>query len=139
MKFQAFFSLSRVRTPRRFLVGICLLAMSVFAGGATSPMIDSSDAKAGVASPSAAESHLRVIDPIVQQAVRDGQIPGAVVVVGHDGRVVYRKAYGWRALEPKRESMTLDTVFDCASLTKVIATTTAVMQLVQEGKVKPND
>jgi uncharacterized protein YbbC (DUF1343 family)/CubicO group peptidase (beta-lactamase class C family) len=52
---------------------------------------------------------------------------------------VYRKAYGWRALEPKREVMTLDTIFDLASLTKVVATTTAVMQLVEQGKVKPND
>ncbi|MGB0008456.1 MAG: exo-beta-N-acetylmuramidase NamZ domain-containing protein, partial [Candidatus Sulfotelmatobacter sp.] len=44
-----------------------------------------------------------------------------------------------RALEPRREPMTLDTIFDLASLTKVIATTTAVMQLVEEGKVRLND
>jgi uncharacterized protein YbbC (DUF1343 family)/CubicO group peptidase (beta-lactamase class C family) len=53
--------------------------------------------------------------------------------------MVYRKAYGARALEPKREAMTLDTVFDVASLTKVIVTTTAVMQLVEQGKVRLND
>jgi uncharacterized protein YbbC (DUF1343 family)/CubicO group peptidase (beta-lactamase class C family) len=96
---------------------------------------------AGIAKPAPndATSRLRVIDPIIQQAVHDGLIPGAVVLVGHDGRVVYRKAYGWRALTPHRETMTLDTIFDLASLTKVIATTTAVMQLVEEGKVKPND
>ncbi len=61
------------------------------------------------------------------------------MIVGHDGRVIYRKAYGSRALEPKREAMTLDTVFDVASLTKVIVTTTAVMQLVEKGKVRLND
>jgi uncharacterized protein YbbC (DUF1343 family)/CubicO group peptidase (beta-lactamase class C family) len=61
------------------------------------------------------------------------------LIVGHDGRVIYRKAYGSRALEPKREAMTLDTVFDVASLTKVIVTTTAVMQLVEKGKVRLND
>ncbi len=60
-------------------------------------------------------------------------------MVGHDGAVVYRKAYGSRALEPQREPMTLDTVFDLASLTKVVATTTAVMQLVEQGKVRMND
>src|SRR5207302_2141952 len=59
--------------------------------------------------------------------------------IGHDGRVVYRKAYGNRALEPRREQMTVDTVFDLASLTKVIATTPSVMQLVQGGKVRLND
>jgi len=59
--------------------------------------------------------------------------------VGHDGAVIYRKAYGERSLEPRREPMTLDTVFDLASLTKVIATTTAVMQLVEQGKVRMSD
>ena len=62
-----------------------------------------------------------------------------MLIVGHDGAVIYRKAYGERALEPRREAMTLDTIFDLASLTKVIATTTAVMQLVERGKVRLND
>ncbi|HEY3972573.1 MAG TPA: serine hydrolase [Candidatus Sulfotelmatobacter sp.] len=79
------------------------------------------------------------VDAVIQQAIADGTIPGAVLVVGHDGSVIYRKAYGERALEPKREPMTLDTVFDLASLTKVIATTTSVMQLVEQGKVRMND
>ncbi len=82
---------------------------------------------------------LGTVDSIIQQAIADGNIPGAVLVVGHNGALIYRKAYGSRALEPKREPMTLDTVFDLASLTKVIATTTAVMQLVERGKVRMND
>ena len=82
---------------------------------------------------------LGAVDSVIEQAIADGNIPGAVLVVGHDGAVIYRKAYGNRALEPKREPMTLDTVFDLASLTKVIATTTAVMQLVEQGKVRLND
>jgi uncharacterized protein YbbC (DUF1343 family)/CubicO group peptidase (beta-lactamase class C family) len=84
-------------------------------------------------------SRLGGVDSIIEQAVADGNIPGAVLVVGHDGAIIYRKAYGSRALEPKREPMTLDTVFDLASLTKVIATTTAMMQLVEQGKVRMND
>ncbi|MGB8580902.1 MAG: serine hydrolase [Candidatus Sulfotelmatobacter sp.] len=82
---------------------------------------------------------LRSVDAAIEQAIRDGNIPGAVLLVGHNGRVIYRKAYGNRALEPQREPMTLDTIFDLASLTKVIATTTAVMQLVEQGKVRLND
>ena len=78
---------------------------------------------------------LGAVDAIINQAIADGNIPGAVLVVGHNGKVIYRKAYGNRALEPKRELMTLDTIFDLASLTKVIATTTAVMQLVEQGKI----
>ena len=79
------------------------------------------------------------VDSVIQNAISDGNIPGAVLIVGHDGQVIYRKAYGARALEPRREAMTLDTVFDLASLTKVLVTTTAVMQLVERGKVRLND
>ena len=77
---------------------------------------------------------LGVLDGIVRDAIHDGQIPGAVLLVWHNGKVVYRKAFGNRALEPRREAMTVDTIFDIASLTKVVATTTAVMQLVQKGE-----
>jgi uncharacterized protein YbbC (DUF1343 family)/CubicO group peptidase (beta-lactamase class C family) len=79
------------------------------------------------------------VDSVIQQAIADGSIPGAVLVVGHNGAVIYRKAYGERALEPRRETMTTDTIFDLASLTKVVATTTAVMQLMEQGKVRLND
>ncbi len=85
------------------------------------------------------DSRLAVLDPIVNDAIAQGQIPGAVLIVGHDGQVVYRKAYGSRAIEPHREPMTLDTVFDCASLTKVVATTTAIMQLWEQGKFRMSD
>src|SRR5947209_3474640 len=91
------------------------------------------------ASKAAALPRLAGVDAVIKQAIDADQIPGAVLVVGHNGQVVYRKAYGSRALEPKREPMTLDTVFDIASLTKVVATTTAIMQMVEQGKVRPND
>jgi uncharacterized protein YbbC (DUF1343 family)/CubicO group peptidase (beta-lactamase class C family) len=89
--------------------------------------------------PAASPGRLAVIDPIIKDAIRTGQIPGAVAVVWHNGQVVYRKAFGFRALEPRRELMTVDTIFDLASLTKVIATTTAVMQLVETGAIRLND
>ena len=79
------------------------------------------------------------MDAIIEQAIAQRTIPGAVVVIGHGGHVVYRKAYGHRALEPRPELMTLDTVFDVASMTKVVATTTAVMQLTELGKVRIAD
>jgi uncharacterized protein YbbC (DUF1343 family)/CubicO group peptidase (beta-lactamase class C family) len=83
--------------------------------------------------------HLTSADAVIEQSIHEGNIPGAVLLVGHNGHVVYRKAYGNRALEPRRAPMTLDTIFDLASLTKVIATTPAVMQLVEQGKVRLND
>jgi uncharacterized protein YbbC (DUF1343 family)/CubicO group peptidase (beta-lactamase class C family) len=84
-------------------------------------------------------SRLTVLDPVINEAIAQQQIPGAVLIVGHDGKIAYRKAYGSRAIEPRREAMTLDTIFDCASLTKVLATTTALMQLWEQGKFRMND
>lgn len=79
------------------------------------------------------------LDSIVHEAVEKDQIPGAVLVIGHNGQIVYRKAYGNRSLVPKKVPMTPETIFDCASLTKVVATTSAIMKLFEQGKVRLND
>jgi CubicO group peptidase (beta-lactamase class C family) len=65
-----------------------------------------------------------------------GHVPGAVVLVGEHDRTVYREAFGLRALEPTPAPMSVDDIFDLASLTKVVATTTAVMQLVEAGRIQ---
>jgi len=78
-------------------------------------------------------------DQVIQEAIDQGRLPGAVLVVGHAGQVVYHKAYGNRSLEPRVEPMTEDTIFDCASLTKVIATTSSLMKLFEQGKFRLND
>ena len=79
------------------------------------------------------------LDSATEQAIRDGLIPGAVIIIGHDGKIVHRKAYGARALVPAREAATLDTIYDIASLTKVVATTPAIMKLYEQGKIKLDD
>ena len=79
------------------------------------------------------------IDRAIGDAIEQGNLPGAVVVIGHDGRVVYEKAYGRRAIVPAPEAMTADTIFDLASLTKVVATTTALMKLFEQGRFRLND
>ena len=83
--------------------------------------------------------HLAQIDQVVAQSIERKETPGAVVLVGRRGRVVWRKAYGARAVEPAREGMTADTIFDLASLTKIVATATSVMILVERGQVRLND
>ncbi|MGD0625963.1 MAG: exo-beta-N-acetylmuramidase NamZ domain-containing protein [Thermodesulfobacteriota bacterium] len=85
------------------------------------------------------EEQLSPIAEIVAQAIRAAQFPGAVVLIGNQGKIVYRRAFGDRVLKPKKLPMTADTIFDIASLTKVIATTTAVMQLVEKGQVSLED
>ena len=82
---------------------------------------------------------LNQIDALVQQDIQDKKLPGAVVLVGHKGKIVFRKAYGNRSLVPTVEPMTVDTIFDLASLTKVVATTTSIMILVERGKLRLSD
>jgi uncharacterized protein YbbC (DUF1343 family)/CubicO group peptidase (beta-lactamase class C family) len=79
------------------------------------------------------------IDAAVGKAIEDKRAPGVVVLVLREGKVALRKAYGSRQVEPAREPMTADTVFDLASLTKPIATATAVMLLIEEGKLRLED
>jgi CubicO group peptidase (beta-lactamase class C family) len=67
----------------------------------------------------------------VRQEIASGHGPGAVVLVGHGREILYREAFGLRVIRRERTPMTVDTIFDLASLTKVVATTTAVMQLVE--------
>ena len=84
-------------------------------------------------------SGAQAVDDAINQAIAGGRLPGAVLVAGHSGQVIYRKAYGHRALVPRPEAMTVDTIFDCASLTKVIATTSSLMKLFEQGKFRLND
>ena len=83
--------------------------------------------------------HLAQMDAIIAEEIANKHLPGAVVLVGRKGRVVWRKSYGARAVEPAREVMTPDTIFDLASLTKVVATATSIMILVERGKVRLSD
>jgi CubicO group peptidase (beta-lactamase class C family) len=88
------------------------------------------------------------ISTLMNDAIAAGKLPGGVVVIGHGGRTVFFKSYGSRTLagEPgfngsptPAEPMTEDTIFDIASLTKPLATATAVMQLYEQGKVAFDD
>ena len=75
----------------------------------------------------------------VKKTIQAGKIPGAVILIGQDGKIVYRLAFGLRALKPKKLPMTTDTIFDVASLTKVIATSTAIAQLVEMERLNLED
>ena len=75
------------------------------------------------------------IGAIVREEIAAGHLPGAVVVVGVDDKVVLRQAYGERAVLPGRSPATVDTIYDAASLTKVMATAVAIQQLAERGKI----
>jgi uncharacterized protein YbbC (DUF1343 family)/CubicO group peptidase (beta-lactamase class C family) len=124
-----------VRRPAILRYGFILLIVAVIASGLPAQNL-SPHGGAATALPGAG---LAAVDQIMNSAVAHGTIPGGVVLVGHDGQVVYRKAFGMRSLEPHREAMTVDTIFDIASMTKCVATATSVMKLVQEGKLRLND
>jgi uncharacterized protein YbbC (DUF1343 family) len=84
-------------------------------------------------------AQLQQIDAAVQQALDREQLPGAVVVVVHRGKVIFRKAYGHRSVQPEKTPMLPEVVFDLASLTKPIATATSILLLAEQGKLKVTD
>src|SRR6266849_954137 len=99
------------------------IALALLLARAVSAQLPTSSPSAvGVSS-----ERLARIDRVIQDSIEKKELPGAVVVVGRHGRIVWRKAYGARAVEPQLETMTTDTIFDLASLTKVVATATTVM------------
>ena len=85
------------------------------------------------------DADFKSVDAVIENAVAEHNVPGAVLIVGHNGKILHRKAFGSRSLEPTHEAMTVDTIFDLASLTKCIATTTSIMQLVQQGRIRLAD
>jgi len=84
-------------------------------------------------------SQLKNIDNAVTGAIKDGELPGAVVLVARRGQIAYFRAFGNRSVQPKLEPMTLDTIFDVASLTKVMVTTPSIMLLVENGTLRLDD
>ncbi len=82
---------------------------------------------------------LRQVQALVNQDIANKKLPGAVVIVGRRGKIVYRKAFGNRAIDPIVEKMSIDTIFDAASLTKVVATSTSIMILLETGQIRLND
>jgi len=120
-------------------LGLLLGVSNTGVGALTPPQ---TDAPLPIVSPEAvgmSARHLAHIEEIVQEAIARRELPGAVILVARQGRIVYWRAFGYRAVEPERIPMTRDTVFDLASLTKVVATATSVMILVERGKIRLGD
>ena len=124
-----------------------LLALALLVGltGQSAPRLDTAgspvppSAAPGVEQAAVEARRLDLIEPLVREAIEEKKLPGAVVLIGRGDRVIYQKAFGNRSLVPSVEAMTLDTVFDLASLTKVVATTTSVMMLVEQGRIRLSD
>ncbi|HVS39549.1 MAG TPA: serine hydrolase domain-containing protein [Gemmataceae bacterium] len=87
----------------------------------------------------ASSERLDRIDAVVKQALDHGDAPGAVVLITHRGHIIFRRAYGLRSKQPAETPMTVDTIFDLASLTKPLATASAILLLVEQGKLRPSD
>ena len=85
------------------------------------------------------DAEFRQIDRIIEGGIAAKKFPGAVVIAGHNGRIIFHRAYGNRSLIPAPEAMAEDTIFDVASLTKVLVTAPAVMQLYEQGRFRLND
>ncbi len=132
--------LARIRSNRWSLV--LLAAAAGCAEPATVPevtppagvLLEAAPSEVGIS-----PQRLARLDGVIERAIEKGEAPGAVALVARRGRIVYEKAFGDRARTPAGEPMTLDTVFDMASLTKVMATATSVMVLVERGEIALSD
>ncbi len=145
----ASFVFGKARVRKAIAIGTVLLAIALASscGYAVHPSV--SDNAQPALTPSVAPTpDFATVSKLMNDAISANQLPGAVVAIGHGGKVVFHKAYGSRKLagEPgldgspaPAEPMTQDTIFDMASLTKPIATATAVMQLYEQGKVQFDD
>ncbi len=78
-------------------------------------------------------------DAIINNSIKTGEVPGAVLAVVRDGKMVYLKAYGNKSVLPEVKKMDVNTVFDMASVSKSIGTTLSFMQLIEQGKVRLTD
>jgi len=116
------------------LARACLVALLV-AAAATAGDLPRLDPAAAGFDP----ARLAAIDGLVEGALADSKMPGCVVCIGRRDGIVVLEAYGRRAVAPADEPMTTDTVFDLASITKPVATATAVMRLVEEGRLRLSD
>ena len=79
--------------------------------------------------------HLLLLDGIIKESIARKDIPGAVILVGRKGKIIYRKAFGESQWVPRHRPMDAKMIFDLASLTKPIATATSIMVLVEQGRV----
>jgi uncharacterized protein YbbC (DUF1343 family)/CubicO group peptidase (beta-lactamase class C family) len=81
---------------------------------------------------------LAAMDAAITNAIAEGKLPGGVLWLER-GPDTYLRGYGWRTIEPRREVITTDTIYDAASLTKVIATTPSILILMERGLLQLND
>ena len=116
--------------PKVLAVGAALLLLVVPVRAQRTP---------AASSPQIDTAKFQAIDAIVRQDIEQKKLPGAVVLIGRGERILYHRAIGQRAVVPTPEPMTLDTIFDLASLTKVVVTTTGMVMLLEQGKVRLND
>jgi uncharacterized protein YbbC (DUF1343 family)/CubicO group peptidase (beta-lactamase class C family) len=120
--------------PGRYWIALALITIGVCVQSVAAQLPQTTPATVRISA-----ERLARMDGIIQQSIERRELPGAVVLVARHGRVAWRKAYGARAVEPQREAMTTDTIFDLASLTKVVATATSIMILVERGEVRLSD
>ena len=84
-------------------------------------------------------TRLERMDKVIEDAIEEKTIPGAVVSVVRGDKIVYLKAYGNKSLVPEVEPMTVETMFDLASVSKCVSTTLSFMQLIESGLVRLTD
>lgn len=118
------------RTIPRAIVALALIAGAAVAGlGGGLPAARPADV--GMSA-----ERLALLDTLMNEALGRKDFPGAVLLIAHKGRTVWRKAYGLSQWVPENRPMSADMMFDMASVTKPVATATSIMLLVEQGRLR---
>jgi len=112
------------------LIMILIMSVSIFAQGL--PKVKPEDV--GMSS-----KKLDQIDKVAQKAIEENKTPSVAVLVAKNGKVVYKKAFGYASVQPEKKLLTDDMIFDLASISKPIGTGTSIMMLVEQGKIRLED
>jgi CubicO group peptidase (beta-lactamase class C family) len=111
------------------------LAAAALAAGRHAMRSVSAEASASAAPKGFRPGGLEAVDAVVEAGVASRAFPGGVLAVGRDGTLAHLRAFGRLSYETGAAEVATDTMYDLASLTKVVATTTLSMVLVEEGKL----
>jgi uncharacterized protein YbbC (DUF1343 family)/CubicO group peptidase (beta-lactamase class C family) len=128
-----------VKKPRQ-VVTVLLLVSTLGVSDATKSLAESNPSNLSAPAKLGFNAeHLGRIDGQIVKEIEKGNLPGCVILIGRREGIAFAKAFGHRQVEPCTEEMTLDTVFDMASITKPVATATSIMLLVERGQLRLGD
>jgi CubicO group peptidase (beta-lactamase class C family) len=117
--------------PAKSFLAVLLLLVTISSGVYSQRLPRAKPEEVGMST-----DHLSFINTIIKEAIDRKDFPGAVVLVGRKGRIIFRQAFGESRWIPSTKPMDVSMIFDLASVTKPVATATSIMILAERGRLR---